>query len=162
MPRWAMTRVGAVQIWPEWKPQTDAMPVMAVLRSASSKTMHAPLPPSSISSRFMSRPATSPIRCPTAVDPVKLIMSTSGEATSASAGAGPSLTTTLTTPGGRPAARAHSAMTRASRGLSTGDFRITVHPAARAAAILCAKMLKVAFHGAMRAATPTGSRRTRA
>ena len=53
MLRWTTARVGAVQIWPEWNAQVEPMAVMAALRSASSKTTAAPLPPSSISRRFM-------------------------------------------------------------------------------------------------------------
>jgi hypothetical protein len=48
-----MARVGAVQIWPEWKAQVDAMPLTAVSRSASAHTTAAPLPPSSMRRRFM-------------------------------------------------------------------------------------------------------------
>jgi hypothetical protein len=52
-PRCTMARVGAVQIWPEWKPHTLTSAVVAAARSASSKTRHAPLPPSSSSRRFI-------------------------------------------------------------------------------------------------------------
>ena len=83
---WAITRVGAVQIWPEWKLHTLPMVPTAVARSASSNTMAEPLPPSSSSRRFMLRPATSAMRQPTAVEPVKLIMSTCGDSTIASDG----------------------------------------------------------------------------
>ena len=51
---------------------------MAVGRSASARTKAAPLPPSSISRRFMVLPPASKIREPTTVLPVKLIMSTRG------------------------------------------------------------------------------------
>ena len=53
MLRCTTARVGAVQICPEWNAQVEPMAVMAALMSASSKTTAAPLPPSSISSRFM-------------------------------------------------------------------------------------------------------------
>ncbi len=62
---------------------------MAALRSASSNTTAAPLPPSSISSRFMVGAPAAAIRWPTAVEPVKDTMSTSGEEVSADAGSGP-------------------------------------------------------------------------
>ena len=109
MPRWAMTRVGAVQIWPEWNAHTLEMAPMAVLRSASSNTSPTPLPPSSSSRRFMSRPATSPMRWPTTVEPVKLTMSTCGEATRAAPASAPLPVRTLTTPGGNPASTTASA-----------------------------------------------------
>ena len=57
----------------------------------------------------MSRPATSPMRWPTAVEPVKLTMSTCGEATSASPASAPLPVTMLTTPGGNPASTTASA-----------------------------------------------------
>jgi hypothetical protein len=53
--------------------------------------------------RFMSRPAAAPILRPTAVLPVKPIMSTSGEATSAAPVSTPDPVTTFTTPAGTPA-----------------------------------------------------------
>lgn len=86
------------------------MPATADLTSASSKTTAAPLPPSSISWRFIPRPHTSAIRCPTAVEPVKLTMSTSGESTAAAPTSAPDPLTTFTTPGGAPAASSASAM----------------------------------------------------
>ncbi|GDY85035.1 hypothetical protein SAVCW2_42340 [Streptomyces avermitilis] len=80
------------------------IPETADARSASSKTSAAPFPPSSINCRFMPRPHTSAMRCPTAVEPVKLTMSTSGQSTAASPACAPEPLTTLTTPGGTPAA----------------------------------------------------------
>ena len=53
MLRWTTARVGAVQIWPEWKAQVEPMAVTAAFTSASAKTTAAPLPPSSIRRRFM-------------------------------------------------------------------------------------------------------------
>ena len=78
MLRWTTARVGAVQIWPEWKAQVDPMAVMAAFRSASSNTTAAPLPPSSMSRRFMVGAPAAAMRWPTAVDPVNDTMSTSG------------------------------------------------------------------------------------
>ncbi len=49
--------------------------------------MQAPLPPSSISWRFICEPHTAPMFWPTAVEPVKLTMSVAGWATTASDGA---------------------------------------------------------------------------
>ncbi len=75
---------------------------MAFFTSASSSTRAAPFPPSSSNWRFMPRPATSPMRAPTPLDPVKLTMSTSGDETSASPDSGVEPVTTFTTPGGNP------------------------------------------------------------
>ena len=84
--RCTIARVGAVQIWPEWNAHTLAMAATASSRSASSNTSAAPLPPSSSSRRFMLRPPASPMRWPTAVEPVKLTMSMSRSRASAAAG----------------------------------------------------------------------------
>ena len=89
MLRWTTARVGAVQIWPEWKAQVDPMAPTAALMSASSNTTAAPLPPSSISSRFMDGAPAAAMRCPTAVEPVNDTMSTSGEVVRTDAGSGP-------------------------------------------------------------------------
>lgn len=86
------------------------MPATAEARSASSKTSAAPFPPSSINWRFIPRPHTSAMRCPTAVDPVKLTMSTSGDSTTASPTATDRPETTFTTPCGAPAASSASAI----------------------------------------------------
>ena len=127
-----MTRVGAVQIWPEWKAHTLAMAPMAVLRSASSNTRPTPLPPSSSSRRFMSRPATSPMRFPTTVEPVKLTMSTCGEATRAAPASAPLPVRTLTTPGGIPASTTASAKRSTASGSCGAGFTTTVLPIASA------------------------------
>ena len=79
MLRCTTARVGAVQIWPEWKAHTEPMAVTTDLMSASSKTTAAPLPPSSMSSRFMVGAPAAAMRWPTAVEPVNETMSTSGE-----------------------------------------------------------------------------------
>ena len=56
----------------------------AVLKSASSSTIVADLPPSSRNSRFMVAAPFSMIRLPTTVEPVNEIMSTFGESVSSS------------------------------------------------------------------------------
>ncbi len=161
-PRCAITRVGAVQICPQWKAHTLAMVPMAVFRSASSNTIPAPLPPSSSSSRFMSRPATSPMARPTGVEPVKLTMSTSGEATSACPASGDEPVTTLTTPAGKPASWSTSPNTVTARGSCGAGFTTTVLPMARAGPILPAMFTMGKLYGVMQATTPTGCRSTMA
>ena len=86
------------------------MAVTTPLMSASSKTTAAPLPPNSISSRFMDGAPAAAMRWPTAVDPVNETMSTSGDVVRTEAGSGPAELTRLTTPGGNPT----SSRTRAS------------------------------------------------
>jgi hypothetical protein len=97
-----IARVGAVQICPEWNVHVEPIIDTAVFTSASSNTSAAPLPPSSSSVRFIVRPATSPMRTPTPVEPVNDTMSTSRLATSASPVPGVEPVTTFTTPSGKP------------------------------------------------------------
>jgi hypothetical protein len=80
----------------------------------------------------MSRPATSPIRRPTAVEPVKLVMSTCGDATRASPTSAPLPVTMFTTPGGNPASTTASAKRSTARGSWGAGFTTTVLPMARA------------------------------
>ena len=139
--RWTTARVGAVQIWPEWNAQVEPMAVMAAFRSASSKTTAAPLPPSSISSRFMVGAPAAAMRWPTAVDPVNDTMSTSGDVVRTEAGSGPCALTRLMTPGGNPT----SSSTRASSTTASGSWgaglMTTVLPMARAGATLPAMLV---------------------
>ena len=89
----------------------------------------------------MPSPATEPMRRPTAVEPVKLIMSTPGEATRASAASVPSPTTTLITPAGKPTSRAISANLRMASGSWGAGFTMTGLPAARAGPSLPAMLV---------------------
>ena len=134
------------------------MPATAERRSASSKTRAAPFPPSSINWRFMPRPHTSAIRCPTAVEPVKLTMSTSGESTTASPTSARVPLTTLTTPGGAPAASSASAIRYTDSGSCGAGFTTTVLPIASAGAILPAGLAQGLLYEVMQATTPTGWR----
>ena len=158
--RCTTARVGAVQIWPEWKVQVDPMQVMAALTSASSSTTQAPLPPSSSSRRFMVFPEASMIRVPTCVEPVKLIMSTSAESTRAAAGSGPAAVTRLTTPGGKPTSSRMRASSTMARGSWGAGFITTVLPAARAGATLPAMLTSGKLNEVTQATTPTGRRLT--
>ena len=86
--------------------------------------------------RFIPRPHTSAMRCPTAVEPVKLTMSTSGESTAASPAATEAPLTTFTTPGGAPASSSASAIRYTDSGSCGAGFTTTVLPMASAGAIL--------------------------
>ena len=70
--------------------------------------MFGDFPPSSSVTLFSARPALAPISRPTAVEPVKAILSTSGWSTSA-APVSPSPVITFSTPSGMPASSASSA-----------------------------------------------------
>ena len=80
----------------------------AASMSMSSRITAADLPPSSRVQRAIRSPQIDAIRRPAAVDPVKVILSTRGSRTSSS-DTSRSAVTTLSTPGGRPAASAASA-----------------------------------------------------
>ena len=81
------------------------------------------------------------MRTPTAVLPVKLTMSTSGDFTSAAPASAPDPVTMLTTPGGKPT----SSITRPSSSTLSGScgagLTTTVLPAAKAGATLPAMLV---------------------
>lgn len=64
----------------------------------------------------------------------------------------------LSTPGGTPACCARAVSASDVSGVSSAGLHTTVHPAARAGAILRAIMAAGKFHGVIAATTPTGSR----
>ena len=108
----------------------------------------------------MSRPATSPMACPTGVEPVKLTMSTCGDATSAWPASGREPVTTLTTPAGNPASWSTSPNTVTASGSCGAGFTTTVLPMASAGPILPAMFTIGKLYGVMHATTPTGWRTT--
>ena len=98
---------------------------------------------------------------PTAVEPVKLSLRTTGLLVS-SAPMGPeSPVMTLNTPGGMPARSASTARARAEKGVSEAGRATIVHPAARAAPTLRVSMAAGKFQGVMAAQTPMGCLSTR-
>ena len=102
------------------------------------------------------------MRClPTAVEPVKLSLRTSGLLVISwpISAAGP--VTTLNTPGGRPARSARRARASAEKGVRAAGLTTTGQPAARAGAALRVIIDEGKFHGVIAAHTPTGSRSTR-
>mmetsp|Transcript_668 Transcript_668/g.2610 ORF Transcript_668/g.2610 Transcript_668/m.2610 type:complete len:299 (-) Transcript_668:252-1148(-) len=135
----------------------------ALAMSACSVTMSGLFPPSSRDTRRKRGVSAHAFRTsvPTAVLPVKAILSRSSCATSifpASSSPG----STLTTPGGKPASIMSSAILLAERGVWGAVLSTTVHPAASAgesfhAAVVCGK-----FQGTIAPTTPTGSFSTNA
>ncbi len=91
-----------MQIWPWCRNDPQAPADAAAARSASSRMTSAELPPSSRCARLRWRAASSPMRRPTAVEPVKLMIRTSGSVISASPTSGPP-GSTCSRPSGRPA-----------------------------------------------------------
>src|SRR5580704_14263537 len=100
------------------------------------------------------------MRVPTAVDPVKLTQSTSGDSVNTAAGSGLELVTMLTTPGGKPTSSKMRANSINMSGSWGAGFMTTVLPAASAGATLPAMLTSGKLYDAMHATTPTGWRRT--
>src|SRR5579859_1670861 len=94
-----------MQDWPATVVKTAIVvtPIAAAARSASAKTMLADLPPSSNESGLIASAERRVIARAVAVEPVSVILTTSGWADSASPAAVPRPATTFTTPGGKPA-----------------------------------------------------------
>ena len=122
----------AQQSWPALSKTADGADAAARAMSASAKMMLALLPPSSSVHRFTWSAQPAMICLPTAVDPVKHTLRTSGWVTKRSPTTDPFPGTTVNTPGGRPAARPSSPSRIAVSGVSSAGFRTTVLPAARA------------------------------
>ena len=92
--------------------------------------------------------------------PVKLIMSTLRESTSAEPTSGFEPVTMLTTPGGNPTASQIFASSMIDRGSCGGGFITIVLPVASAGPTLPAMLVSGKLYGAMHATTPTGWRFT--
>src|SRR6185437_966377 len=98
---------------------------------------------------------------PTGVEPVKLILRTSGwEVSSVPIAPLPEPVTMLRTPAGIPARTPSSARASAERGVWIAGLQTIVQPAARAGPTLRVIMAAGKFHGVMAATTPTGWRMT--
>src|SRR3989449_1581796 len=155
-------RFAQMHDWPATRRNFMATaPSSAALKSASSNTMKGALPPSSNDSRLIWRAAVSMIPFPTSVEPVKPIFRMSGWVSS-SAPTRPErlVVSTLNTPAGSPASSATFAIASAVSGVADAGLRTTVHPAARAGAILRVTIVAGKFHGVTAATGPTGWRNT--
>ena len=119
--------------------------------------MNGALPPSS-SEIFFTVPAHWRIKSlPISVEPVKESLRTMGLAVSSPPIAAASPVTTLSTPLGKPARDASSAIASAESGVCSAGLATTVHPAASAGAILRVIIAIGKFHGVIAAQTPIGS-----
>ena len=140
------SRDPAQQTWPWLKKIPLMMPSTAWSIAASSKTMFAPLPPSS-SVRRLPVPASSRwIHFPTPVEPVKAIFAAVLCRTTA-APVSPAPVTMFTTPGGNPASRISSANFSAVMEVVSAGFSTTVFPNAKAGASFHASISSGKFHG---------------
>src|ERR1700712_4181260 len=154
-----MIRVSAAHSWPLLPMTPLTRPGTVSSSGASGRTMAGDLPPSSRLYRRMRNPHDAAILAPTAVDPVKLTLSTPGWSVSSSPVEAPPLTT-LTTPSGSPASSMACVSTPNSSGASGAGLRTTVQPAASAGPSFKAAMNSGVFHGTMATTTPTGTWRT--
>ena len=155
-----MARVPDSHACPWFIRQANSVPSAARSRSASSRTMFGPLPPSSSVSRFTLPAAIRMISRPTAVEPVKAIFRTSGWLASRAPTTGPSPGTTFRTPGGSPHSCAIVANSSSVSGVCSSGLTTMVLPAASAGPIFHMASSSGKFQGTMAAHTPIGSRRT--
>ena len=125
--------------------------------SAEGRTMLADLPPSSCATRLTVGAAFLATSTPARVEPVKLIMSTSGCEERWAPTVGPSPLTRLNTPAGTPASWSTSAKRSALRGAISEGLSTMVHPVAIAGATLQAIWLSGQFQGVIIPTTPAGS-----
>src|SRR5215470_15234123 len=109
-------------------------PSMAASKSASAKKMLGDLPPSSSVTRFTVSDASFTMILPTAAEPVKAVLFTSGCLTSGDPQVSPKPVITLTTPLGGPTSSNHFANSRAVSGVCSAGLSTQVQPAASAGA----------------------------
>ena len=125
---------------------------------ASVNTIFGDLPPNSKYTRFIfERAAYSINRLPMAPDPVKTKTSTSIDKPKASPTTRPSPVTALSTPGGKPASRASSAMRISDKDAVSEGFKTTEFPIAKAGPSFHAPIIIGKFQGIIAPTTPTGS-----
>lgn len=133
--RCTYARVAAVQSCPVLMSEPATAPWAAASMSASSKTRKGALPPSSRWIRFTVAVAISATRLPTAVEPVKEVMATSGWPTRCSPASFPVPVMMLMTPSGIPASVAACANRSEVSGVSSAGLSTIVLPAAIAGRI---------------------------
>ena len=153
-----MIRLPAAQRWPALLNAERTAASAARSRSASSQTISGFFPPSSRHTFASRAPAACAIQRPTAVEPVKLMRSTSGDSTSAAPASSPSPCTTLSTPGGRPASCASRAKAHALSGVSSAGLSTAAFPQRSAGKTFHATLAIGVFAAMMRPVTPSGWR----
>src|SRR5580704_6805164 len=161
MPDWTRKRLVHTQVWPELRYLAIIAPSMALLTSASSNTIKGALPPSSIETFLSVLADCSTSILPIGVDPVKVILRTSGLDVSSPPIALAEPVSTLTTPAGMPAISARIPQASPEYGVCSAGLITMVQPAASAGPSLRAIIEDGKFHGVMAPTTPTGSLVTR-
>src|SRR5713226_9390637 len=109
-------------------------PSIAASKSASAKKILGDFPPSSSVTRFTVSDACFTMILPTAAEPVKAILLTSGCWTSGAPQVSPNPVIMFTTPGGRPTSENQLAISNAVSGVCSAGFNTQVQPAANAGA----------------------------
>src|SRR5688572_30536512 len=149
-------RLAHTHVWPALRYFDAIAPFTAASRSASSNTMNGALPPSS-SDTFLIVPAHCDISSlPTAVEPVKLSLRTSGLLVNSPPIGFGSPVTTETIPAGSPARSASTHNASAEYGVSSDGLITIVQPAASAGPTLRVIIAVGKFHGVIAAVTPIG------
>ena len=146
-----------MQDWPRARKMPDNTPFTALSKSASSNTNWGDLPPSSSVTRLRSAAAVAAMRLPLASEPVNVILATSGCSTKGAPISAPSPVTTLTTPGGKPAASSIAASSSVDADACSDGLSTTVLPAASAGASFHTASIKGEFQGVIATTTPSGS-----
>ena len=150
-----------VQRWPAVPKPPNSAPSTARSMSASSMTTIGFLPPSSRHGDWMWRPHSSPIRVPTAEEPVKPTLSTSPCSSACSSPANvsaPSACTRLSTPAGTPPAWNSLTSASPSAGAYSAGFHTTALPHRIAGTRYQAGTATGKLPAVTIAATPTGTR----
>jgi hypothetical protein len=147
-----------MQAWPWLWKIAQALPLIAAVRLASSKTMFGPLPPSSNCTFFRLPALACTMRRPVAVLPVNATLAMPSCSAMYWPATAPRPGTMLTTPSGMPASAISSAIFRLDNGVISAGFITMVLPAASAGAIFQLVNISGKFHGTTWPTTPTGSR----
>src|ERR1700687_3318998 len=112
----------------------NSAPSIAASKSASAKKMVGDLPPSSSVTSLTVSAASFTMILPTAAEPVKAILFTSGCLTSGEPQLSPKPVITFTTPFGSPTSSNHFASSSAVSGVCSAGLSTQVQPAASAGA----------------------------
>src|SRR4051794_4127839 len=146
----------AKQICPELRKIASTAQWTALSRSASSKTMLAPFPPSSRETGARWVAADAITSRPVADEPVNVTRSTRSSAVSEAPAGLPCPLSTLRTPGGNPASTASLPRSVTEAGVSSDGLMMQVLPQAIAGAIFHVAIISGKFQGLIAATTPAG------
>ncbi|CRF29100.1 Uncharacterised protein [Mycobacterium tuberculosis] len=131
-------------------------PSAAFSRSASSNTRSGACPPSSIDTFFIVSADWRTSSLPTSVEPVKVILRTTGLAIKVPTTSEAEPFTRFATPLGTPASCSALNTSMAASGVADAALRMIVQPAASAGASLRVIIAIGKFHGVIAPTTPTG------